>query len=1198
MRLRTAKKGKNAGGQFYGCAKYPHCKGAVNASGGEGGSESAVSRIGTSRPMDSVREMVVAPRHAGWQARVFQSVSLPSSLVRAVHENDVSRAIVRNFAHWRLDYPLPKTIGSSIAIQSVIAVIESLLSRGAISICSRRLESLLKYPVGATSSDGIRDALLGSSLSPTIRFEQIEFDSREEQLFAEWASVSADFRGHGWSLTAQVHLRSLAFPIETTGSERVDFAFAHPTGGIVIVEIDGEAHEQHRAADNARDVALAAVGIDVLRVPTLEVVQGRGPKLDLVQARLRAESEVVLDAELAGFRLAKFAHQVQCSVLEALRGGWLTIDTEWTVAVRIPEALAGTDKSLAIEVVNIAITELRELIDRVWSLHELPTQVGGVSIQIVSGTQVDAAVLIAPATREGDRLESKPGTGRFLISDGVLGVEVAAPMAACRPLRLHHPNREHVEWFLDYVFRKQSFWEGQWETIERLLQGKDTVVLLPTGGGKSICYQLTALLLPGRCIVVAPILSLIDDQIDNLGRVGIDRCAGITSQITDSAAKERITQAFASGQYLFCYVAPERFQTEPFRDSLRTLTTSLPVSLVVVDEAHCVSEWGHDFRTAYLNLGRVAREYCASDGLVPPLVALTGTASRIVLKDIQRELGIPDYDALITPTTFDRPELEFIVHRSKSDEKNRRVEGILNGLPTTFGIDRSTFFRARGGDSHAGLVFCPYVNGDYGVVRQAEELQHVVGSSVQFYSGGAPRGYNKSEWNDTKRTVAKNFKRNATTILACTKAFGMGIDKPNIRFTIHTGLPDSIESFYQEAGRAGRDRGRARCSIVVSNDDAARTAKLLDPKTDIAAIARIVEETPRDDADDIVRALWFHVQSFRGTEAEMADAGEVIKRIGSLQSQRKVSITWRGYVKDDDDASHQRLEKALHRLVVLGAVSDYTVNYGSREFGVRVSGTSRDQVAESVAQFIGAYQRGLANPYRLRVLEARGGSHQEFLARALAVLIEFVYETIERARRRSLLEMLNASSQGDGEALRQRILSYLQTSEFDEALESLINQSQVGGLDRLSPSLDTVGTPTEASALRGAVGRYLTSYPDVPGLLLLRAVAESLSKDCNVEAVRQSTGAALTFALGKYGVSAPVTAAALSSAASCAAQKTGMALVIVDAAVRSSVMNRDTARELARTLSVNLAGPPIRWLASRVSQQAHDLILSGRNLHG
>lgn len=169
-----------------------------------------------------------------------------------------------------------------------------------------------------------------------------------------------------------------------------------------------------------------------------------------------------------------------------------------------------------------------------------------------------------------------------------------------------------------------------------------------------------------------------EDQIDNLAMIGIDRCIPITSQIIDSSDRMRALELFGQGEYLFAYVAPERFQTNEFRESLRALTVHTPIALIVVDEAHCVSEWEHDFRTAYLNIGRTSRKYCESNGIVPPLIALTGTASRAVLKDVQRELLKDDFDAIVTPKSFDRPELKFRVIHSTSQEKAARLKGYLD----------------------------------------------------------------------------------------------------------------------------------------------------------------------------------------------------------------------------------------------------------------------------------------------------------------------------------------------------------------------------------------------------------------------------------------------------------------------------------------------------------------------------------------
>src|SRR5439155_13169059 len=241
-----------------------------------------------------------------------------------------------------------------------------------------------------------------------------------------------------------------------------------------------------------------------------------------------------------------------------------------------------------------------------------------------------------------------------------------------------------------------------------------------------------------------------------------------SSQIEDSELRSEIIGAFGQGQYLFCYVAPERFQTNEFRNSLRALTVTTPVAVIAIDEAHCVSEWGHDFRTAYLNIGRTSRNYCRSqNGRMPPLLALTGTASHAVLHGIQRELQIEDFDAIITPHTFDRQELRFAVFSSQSSEKFDVLRGLMKRwLAAQFSCSVHTLFEPNGSATRSGLVFCPHVNGSFGVQelcsRLAGELQRPVG----MYAGGQPKGWNESaNWVRHKKATAHGFKNNTFPLL-------------------------------------------------------------------------------------------------------------------------------------------------------------------------------------------------------------------------------------------------------------------------------------------------------------------------------------------------------------------------------------------------------------------------------------------------
>jgi ATP-dependent DNA helicase RecQ len=1104
---------------------------------------------------------------------------------------DAKRSLVRAAAQWRLDFPLPHDEGVRIEDRNVLSVAESLLTRGTTPLCAPSLERALEA-AAATPEDAkpIMDAMRRVALVPSCRFRPLSFDSVEERKAFDWIMTLVKGQGLPWSLIPQVELASLTPAIDPRTAERGDLLLVHPEVEPVLVEIDGLAHTAHRERDEERDRSLAEAGVRVIRVQASEIRSGSGPTLDTLKQRLMGgRVELPPETELSRtIRWYKFLHQVQLALLSALRGGWLRLDAPWRVGV-VPPGILSRDPRAA-TLVRLAVSDLLELLGRLERLHDrplAPQQPRVVLAGHLADVDHELDVLIGPADGTADNLSPRV-RARFLVSDVSLPVEVQAPLTAASPARLRSPQREDARWFLQYLFRKDDFWEGQWETIERILRGLDCIVLLPTGAGKSIAFQLAALLLPGRCIVVDPIISLIDDQIDNLARVGIDRCIGITSQLT-ADQREQALQAFRSGHYLFCYVAPERFQTVPFRDALRTLTTNTPISLIAIDEAHCVSEWGHDFRTAYLNLGRITRDYCASQGVVPPLVALTGTASKIVLKDVQRELGITSFDSIITPKTFDRPELRYSILTCRSDEKVQRVLGFLERLPTEFAVDRGRFFRPAGRQTAAGLVFCPHVNGPYGVVEQAAHLGSALRTRVGIYSGEAPHNTDPDRWEDKKRKVAHDFKRNRIAVLACTKAFGMGIDKPNIRYTVHIGLPASIESFYQEAGRAGRDRRRAECAIVLSNDDPRRSQRLLSPAMPLDQVARIVNDTRWDDADDIVRALWFHVRAFRGERAELEDISIMLDQLGEVRARRQVNVTWRAAHwssrRDRRDDARERAEKALHRLVVLGVVEDYTVDYASDEFSVRIAGATQEEIAAAFGRYAGAYQRRLGEQAEAEALALRREPHREYVLAVAERLLKFIYEHIEAARRRALNEMLQAAvSARSSDDLRRRILDYLQQSEWDDRLEA-VRVSARGGVDSLAPVLDDLVSPNDAVALRAATGRALASYPDVPGLLILRSVSEALSPDADAEVVRQNVEAALRFAAEKFRLDSTELAAALAQAIARARDKAGAGEFLLRSALDSAHADRIFVRALLRYVPRDLAGIPARWLLHQLAAQ-------------
>lgn len=335
---------------------------------------------------------------------------------------------------------------------------------------------------------------------------------------------------------------------------------------------------------------------------------------------------------------------------------------------------------------------------------------------------------------------------------------------------------DRAEDLLQKYFGFDSFREGQKKVIKNILDGKNTIAIMPTGSGKSLCFQIPALLFSGVTVVFSPLISLMKDQVDALQEMGID-ATFINSTLSLSEVQQRIWQA-RKGAYKLIYIAPERLQSHRFRGLLE----ELEVSLLAVDEAHCVSQWGHDFRPSYLKISEVVFQLKTE----PVITAFTATATPEVRQDIVKQLNISDYSQVITG--FDRENLIFGLRK---------------------GIDKDSFLLnyLEDNSDEAGII--------YAATRKNVEKIYNMMTEAGLKAGRYHAGLTDEE----RKRTQEAFSYDDINFVAATNAFGMGIDKSNIRFVIHYNLPQNIEAYYQEAGRAGRDGEIAECILLYSPGD-------------------------------------------------------------------------------------------------------------------------------------------------------------------------------------------------------------------------------------------------------------------------------------------------------------------------------------------------------------------------------------------
>lgn len=878
-------------------------------------------------------------------------------------------------------------------------------------------------------------------------------------------------------------------------NQQVDFYLPQAK---LVIEIDGQQHkldEVTRVSDSTRDNFLSNKGITTIRIDTRELQNGSYvSKVETILNHLerfekllsyyknacaRIEENQMREEEIRTKLLPTAIIRFQILLIELLTHKYLKFDEDWNFNILAHEDLSNF--------AELAINDLLIWIDKLWQLkNKEELKKPNFNIEITNDK-----TKFKPTTKAININFSifKRYTDENKINENVIFVRTDYfdivkdknyfRVSTTEPINYNITDEDKttLEFFLDNIFDKSNFREGQFPIVLNILNRKDTIGLLPTGGGKSLCYQLPCLLQPSINFVVCPIKSLMDDQNDNLQKMLITNVNYINSNL-EAEERREVESNFEKGRYLFVWISPEKFQIPSFREKISAIVANFSIAYAVVDEVHCLSEWGHDFRTSYLNLAKTIDKLSPKDengeGKIK-FIGLTATASVNVLKDIKIEFSRQkqrlEDENIKSLLDYSRKELQFEVINDNGN-KSQKIREILEDLKDTESFTETT--------EKAGLVFTPNVNGAYGCYQVSNTLNTVYQKKVSWFSGEVPKvdEYDangnrtgrkidlmpKQEFIKHKLDVQKSFKENKYQLLVATKAFGMGIDKQNIHYTFHYGLPSSVEALYQEAGRAGRwDKrkeenknkigkcytfhSRENFNEITKNNlinhfpdiaeqfnnsgktiEAITLDKLFHKDTTFTEMKKISNEVGFG-GKDIFKQVFLFTQGQNDIEKDFEIILGVINRY--FKEYSKIQIFWNDAFANLGIKS-DILQKAIYRLSLLGIISDWTTNFIDH-FEVQFKTLDESHIVQSVSDYITKYEPNTDVKIDLEKIP-----QNSILEKSVWYLLNWTFENIAFSRKESLRTLSEwCTGFTDSESFKRRIDSYFKFTDTTFILQHI-----------------------------------------------------------------------------------------------------------------------------------------------------------------